>query len=70
LTVLEDIGIGKIREKWDSGRIHRTFLSLYDIFIAIIRAHPQFLQYRFRFDAYSPGYWCKLKVSDFCSGDM
>jgi hypothetical protein len=65
LTVLEDINIWKIRKKWGAGRLHRIFLSLHDISIAIILDHHDSLENKSRFDAYSRRYLCKLKVSNF-----
>jgi hypothetical protein len=67
LTGLEDIDILQIRQQWESDRFHCLFVSFHDIVIAIILDHPDSLSHIPRFDARSPRYFGKLKVSDFWS---
>jgi hypothetical protein len=54
-----------MRKKWSAGRLHRLFLFLHHIFIAIILDHHESLENQCRLDAYSARYLCKLKMSDF-----
>jgi hypothetical protein len=57
LTLPGDIDVRMIREKWEPGRIRRTFLTLCEISVARMFDRPQSLFSGPRFDVYLPKYW-------------
>jgi hypothetical protein len=56
LIVPGSVDVPKIRKKWESGRIRRTFPTLCEISVAGMFDHPHSPLSGPRFDVYSPRY--------------